>query len=72
MFDAIIRDYRFVEFPEGVRIVGKIHRDTKRFYPDGYTVCTSVIDSELDETGLIRTKNSTYKLEEANEKNCCN
>jgi hypothetical protein len=62
--DAIIRQARLIDIGEDRVAQGFIYQDRKLRFPDGMFVRrTSTILEGPDEQGIIKTKNSTYKVE---------
>lgn len=62
--DGILRNWSFLEnWGETGVYSGTIHEDAKGRFKDGESVTTSFITSGPDENGVIKTRNSVYRLE---------
>ncbi len=64
MIRATLKEYTFLQCPEGERLVGKIYNDRDRNFPDGYRIITSVIVSKDLKNSQVKTHNSIYQLSE--------
>lgn len=62
--NAILRNVRYMGAAKGVIAVGAIYGDREQRWPDGTRITISFIQSGPDENGIIRTRNSVYKVEQ--------
>jgi len=64
VFDAVIKGAWITTLDDGSRYArGQMYYDRKGRYEDGHPIYTSLIESGPDADGIIKTMNSTYKLE---------
>jgi hypothetical protein len=63
--DAILRGARIETWGDKRQATGSIYGDRRNRWVDGHPIHTSMILEGPDEAGIIKTRNSTYKLEMA-------
>lgn len=61
--DGVLRHARFEVWEGETVCVGGIYGDRRGRWRDGHPIHTSPMISGPDENGIIRTRNSTYKVE---------